>query len=80
MRRRKGIKNAPIGDDDELEIKILVADVNKGGICPYKFRRYMHFGADIKLECPHRQALRREWEEREARRTNRKYSEEFPDG
>ena len=79
MRRRKHIENTPIDDEAELEIKMLVADVDAGGICPYKFRRFMHFGADIKLECPHRPALKKEWEKEEAKRANRKYHREYPD-
>jgi hypothetical protein len=66
-----------INDSDELDIECLLADIP---ICPYRARLNWHFGRKIKIECPHRLTLKREFEKWKAAKTNKKFDDEYPDG
>ena len=65
-----------INDADELDIKCLLADIP---ICPYRARLNWHFGRKIKIECPHRKTLKREFEKWEAAKWHKKNAAEHPD-
>jgi len=65
-----------INDADELDIKCLLADIP---ICPYRARLNWHFGKRLKIECPHRLALKREFDKWEAAKAYKKFAAEYPD-
>ena len=71
-----GIKKTPIDESDRLDIRCLLADIS---ICPYRYRLRIHFGSRVKMECPYRDQLRREFEQWLADKEHKKFAEEYPD-
>ena len=65
-----------INEVDELDILCLLSDIP---ICPYRARLNWHFGKKLKIECPHRKALKREFDAWEAKKAYEKFAEEYPD-
>ena len=55
------LKKGEINEADELDIKCLLNDID---ICQVRLRLRVHFGSEVKMECPLRKRLRekfRQW-------------------